>query len=92
LDVGDTNWVITSSFIIFTMQTGEAQCSVEERCNVVRRCSSLPCVPPFMSSHQSKLLYDWRSVSQYVLVSGAPLGPISRFYFFLSFAGKLLCS
>ena len=23
LDVGDTNWVITSSFIIFTMQTGE---------------------------------------------------------------------
>jgi hypothetical protein len=23
LDVGDTNWVITSSFIIFTMQTGD---------------------------------------------------------------------
>jgi hypothetical protein len=34
---------------------------------------------------KSKLLYDWRSVSQYVLVSGTPLGPMTRFYFFLSF-------
>jgi hypothetical protein len=41
---------------------------------------------------KSKLLYDWRSVSHYVLVSGTPLGPMTRFYFFLSFAGKLLCS
>jgi hypothetical protein len=39
-----------------------------------------------------KLLYDWRSFSQYVLVSGTPLGPMTRFYFFLSFAGKLLWS
>jgi hypothetical protein len=37
---------------------------------------------------KSKLLYDWRSVSQYVLVSGTPLGPMTRFYFFLSFVGK----
>jgi hypothetical protein len=33
-----------------------------------------------------------QSVSEYVLVSGIPLGPMSRFYFFLSFAGQLLCS
>jgi hypothetical protein len=33
-----------------------------------------------------------QSVSQYVLVSGTPLGPMTRFYSFLSFAGKLLCS
>jgi hypothetical protein len=39
-----------------------------------------------------KLLYDWRSVSQYVLVSGTLSGPMTRFYFFLSFAGQLLCS
>jgi hypothetical protein len=32
-----------------------------------------------------------QSVSQYVLVSGTT-GPMTRFYFFLSFAGKLLCS
>jgi hypothetical protein len=37
------------------------------------------------SKSKSKLLYDWRSVSQYVLVSGTPLGPMTRFYFFLSF-------
>jgi hypothetical protein len=30
---------------------------------------------------KSKLLYDWRSVSQYVLVSGTPLGPMTRFLF-----------
>jgi hypothetical protein len=41
---------------------------------------------------KSKLLYDWRSVSQYVLVWGTPLGPMTRFFFFPSFAGKLLCS
>jgi hypothetical protein len=41
---------------------------------------------------KSKLLYDWRSVSQHVLVSGTPLGPMTRFYFFLSFVGKLIFS
>jgi hypothetical protein len=45
---------------------------------------------------KSKLLYDWRSVSQsvcqYVLVSGTPLGPMTRFLFFLYFAGQLLWS
>jgi hypothetical protein len=30
--------------------------------------------------------------SQYVLVSGTPLEPMARYYFFLSFARKLLCS
>jgi hypothetical protein len=29
------------------------------------------------SKSKSKLLYDWRSVSQYVLVSGTPLGPMT---------------
>jgi hypothetical protein len=41
------------------------------------------------------LWLDWRSVSQsvsqYVLESGTPLGPMTIFYFFLSFARKLLC-
>jgi hypothetical protein len=32
------------------------------------------------------------TVTQYVLMSGTPLGPMTRFFFFLSFAGKLLCS
>jgi hypothetical protein len=31
-------------------------------------------------------------VSQYVLVSGTPLGPMTRFFFFLSFSGKLFSS
>jgi hypothetical protein len=39
---------------------------------------------------KSRLLYDWRSVNQYVLVSGPSLGPMIRFDFFLSFAGKFL--
>jgi hypothetical protein len=29
LDVADTNWVITSSFIIFTMQTGKGKVKVK---------------------------------------------------------------
>jgi hypothetical protein len=33
-----------------------------------------------------------QSVSQYVLVSGTPFGPMTRFYFFLSFVAKLLFS
>jgi hypothetical protein len=33
-----------------------------------------------------------RSVSQYVLVSGTPLGPVTRIYFFHSSVGKLPCS
>jgi hypothetical protein len=33
-----------------------------------------------------------RSVGLSVLVSGTPLGPMTRFFFFLSFAGQLLCS
>jgi hypothetical protein len=32
-----------------------------------------------------------RSVSHYVMVSGTPLRPMTRFYFFPSFAGKFLC-
>jgi hypothetical protein len=32
------------------------------------------------------------TVSQYVLVLGTPLGPMTRFYIFLSFSGKLLWS
>jgi hypothetical protein len=35
---------------------------------------------------------DGQSVSQYIFVSGTPLGPRTRFYSFLSFAGKVLCS
>jgi hypothetical protein len=38
---------------------------------------------------KSKLLYDWRSVSQYVLVLGTPLGPMARFFFFLLFCRKI---
>jgi hypothetical protein len=41
------------------------------------------------SKSKSKLLYDWRAVSQYVLVSGTPLGPMIRFYFFLLFCRKI---
>jgi hypothetical protein len=33
-----------------------------------------------------------QSVSQYVLVSATPLGPMTGFFFFISFAGQLLCS
>jgi hypothetical protein len=50
---------------------------------------------PVPTSLKLKLLYDWQSVSQYVLVSGTPLGPMTRFYFpppLFFLAGKLLCS
>jgi hypothetical protein len=39
---------------------------------------------------KSKLLYDWRSISQYVLVSGIPLGPMTRLYFFFLFCQKIV--
>jgi hypothetical protein len=39
-----------------------------------------------------KPLYNWRSVNQYVLASGTSLGPMTKFYFFVSFAGKLFSS
>jgi hypothetical protein len=45
-----------------------------------------------MWKSKSNLLYDGRSVSQHVLVSGTPLGLMTRFYFFLSLAGKFHCS
>jgi hypothetical protein len=35
---------------------------------------------------------DRRSVGLSVLVSNTPLGPMTRFFFFLSFAGQLVCS
>jgi hypothetical protein len=44
------------------------------------------------SRSRSYFTTDGQSVSQYVLVSGTPSGPKTRFYFLLSFAGKLLCS
>jgi hypothetical protein len=35
----------------------------------------------------------WLTVSRLsILVSGSPLGPMTRFFFFLSFAGQLFCS
>jgi hypothetical protein len=54
-------------------------------------------VPPKADHHsrirsRSYFTTDGQSVSQYVLVSGTPLGPMTRFFFFLSFAGELLCS
>jgi hypothetical protein len=36
--------------------------------------------------------YDRWSVGLSILVSGTPLGPMTRFYICLSFAGKLICS
>jgi hypothetical protein len=38
---------------------------------------------------KSKLLYDWRSVNQYVLQSGTPLGPMTKCYLFLLFCQKI---
>jgi hypothetical protein len=35
---------------------------------------------------------DWRSVGLSILVSGTPLGPMTRFFSFRSFAGQLHCS
>jgi hypothetical protein len=35
---------------------------------------------------------DRRSVGLFVLVSGNPLGPMTKFFFFLSFAGQFICS
>jgi hypothetical protein len=42
-----------------------------------------------LAESESELLYDWRSVSQYILVSGTPLRPMTRFYFFLLFCRKI---
>jgi hypothetical protein len=36
--------------------------------------------------------YDRRSVGLYILVSGTPLGPMTRFFSFVSFVEQLLCS
>lgn len=81
LDVGDTNWVITSSFIIFTMQTGETLRAAWRyavlqqptvRCNILEKCKSLPPVPPFKTSCQVDLrsiLWPCRSSGGYSPVS-----------------------
>jgi hypothetical protein len=62
LDVGDTNWVMTSSFIIFTMQTGDTiitHCYVLQqpavRCNILKMCKSLLPIFPFTTSRQVAL-------------------------------------
>jgi hypothetical protein len=38
-----------------------------------------------LTKSKSKLLYDWRSVSQYVLVSSALVGLANRYYFLSEF-------
>lgn len=39
LSVEDSNWVLTSSFIIFTMQTGKC-CAVLRICRILEICSN----------------------------------------------------
>jgi hypothetical protein len=47
----------------------------------------------FISRSPSSFTTGGRSVSQFVSVSGTPLEPMTRFFFFLFFfVGKLLCS
>jgi hypothetical protein len=46
-------------------------------------------VPATTHVSKSKLFYDLRSVSQYVLMSGTLLGSMTRFYFFPFFCWKI---
>jgi len=71
LDVADTNWVITSSFIIFTMQTGDKRYSTAANCvtgvvlwqlnvvsDILRKISSLSSVLVKPLSHNTSILLE----------------------------------
>jgi len=74
LDVGDTNWVITSSFIIFTMQTGDKPYKTAANCvtgvflwqlavvgDILGKFSSVSSVLPNPRSHNTGLLLELTS-------------------------------
>jgi hypothetical protein len=92
LDTSTPSWFGAASGFFVSTEHGTAYIHLKENVHPPCLSSHLSTDPRAESESESELLYDWRSVSQFILVSGTLWGPWPDFTFSFCYAGKLLYS